>query len=691
MARRIAMGITVLALFPLCAADRPRELRYQEAVELFESKGDIPGAIKLFEDSAKSSDRNLAARSLLYLGICYEKLGRTGAEQAYRRILSEFSDEPAASQARIRLAALNKDPRAMVARKIERAGREFSAIDTDGQRVVYRDKITGEVMLGDLAGRTKRVIYKSKPGEVELWVPSPDFSMIALVFNPKPDRPRTIAVVNIDGTGFRELARNDEEGKREGLGFNRVRRVNWSWDGRLLAVVVPSDDNEVASGRLLLLSIADGKRRKLVDAEAGMLWGGVFSPDKRFVAYEVVNGFNSSPERTFIVPVGGGRPSLIHEEPRGRLSDSGILDWTADGRYLAISSRASGSFALHLFPVEEGRASGAPVSIRTGHFVQGHTTRKGALICELSDEVRYTAHVASLDANGTPGAWQRIELREPPFDMALSAHWSPDSSRILYTSRNLDLGQSASQIVRVYELATARDTEIHRSRNINGCVWGNGPSRIFCRELLFDGPQTVRSSVYSLSLESGGSEALATFPWTAYLSQPNRDASSLYLAILDPGANAGRLVQLNIETKQQTMLMEGATSSGMPPRISADDRWLIQADGFNLRVRPLAGGDWKQLAAINRAASSNKFASEFAPTPDGKWVLYRDVDRSGKHGLFRVPISGGKPERLGDYAGPVAWFGNLEVSPDGRKVVAESVSAEQPTEIWLLQNFVPSR
>ncbi len=75
-----ALGLSWL----LWAADRAREQKYQEAVELFESKGDVPGAIRLFEDAAKSSDRNLAARSLLYLGICLRETGPDGGRNGVR-------------------------------------------------------------------------------------------------------------------------------------------------------------------------------------------------------------------------------------------------------------------------------------------------------------------------------------------------------------------------------------------------------------------------------------------------------------------------------------------------------------------------------------------------------------------------------------------------------------------------------
>src|ERR1051325_3013877 len=86
----IAGATLALSFCLLSAADRPREQKYQQAVDLLESKGDVKGAIRLFEDVSKSPDRNLAARSLFYLGSCYEKLGSEGAQKAYERIVREF-------------------------------------------------------------------------------------------------------------------------------------------------------------------------------------------------------------------------------------------------------------------------------------------------------------------------------------------------------------------------------------------------------------------------------------------------------------------------------------------------------------------------------------------------------------------------------------------------------------------------
>jgi hypothetical protein len=68
-------------------------------------------AIRLYERVAAefASDRALAARALLQVGLSYEKLGRNDAAGAYERLVRDFADqEDAVNHARARLAALSR-------------------------------------------------------------------------------------------------------------------------------------------------------------------------------------------------------------------------------------------------------------------------------------------------------------------------------------------------------------------------------------------------------------------------------------------------------------------------------------------------------------------------------------------------------------------------------------------------------
>src|SRR5690349_8600125 len=81
--------------------------RFQQALTLMETARDYRAAARLFEQVAAGPDRALASRALVYAGVCYERLGRSEAQRLYRRVLSDFSDQPTAvREARARLRAL---------------------------------------------------------------------------------------------------------------------------------------------------------------------------------------------------------------------------------------------------------------------------------------------------------------------------------------------------------------------------------------------------------------------------------------------------------------------------------------------------------------------------------------------------------------------------------------------------------
>ena len=87
----------VLTVFVLAAiafgADTAREQKLQQAINLMESKGDAAKAMPMLEDVARSSDRGLAARALLYLGQAQERQGADKARATYERIVKEFGNQ----------------------------------------------------------------------------------------------------------------------------------------------------------------------------------------------------------------------------------------------------------------------------------------------------------------------------------------------------------------------------------------------------------------------------------------------------------------------------------------------------------------------------------------------------------------------------------------------------------------------
>jgi len=668
----ILVACLMLGTAALAATDAGAEL-FQKAVTEERAAGDLEEAIKLYQRVARefASDRALAAKALVQEARCYEKLGQDKAVKLYEQVARDFSDqrEPA-TQARTRLAVLRQDshppaPAAMTQRRIEITNPHVGPGDTDGHRVVYENSATGELIYGDVAGYSKRVIFKAKLDDLPGFSASKDFSMVYLSLRSKGGQARTIAVVNTDGSGYREIAK---------LNARPYSWPTWSWDNRYLLYSEFKD----GMSRLLRISVADGQTRELLSLKGAKTTAVNFSPDGRLVAYQAQPSSVADPvSQIFVMPAEGGAPQLVYQERlTSMLPSLKLLDWTADGRYLAIASERTGKGALHLLPMKDGKSAGAPVFVRVGDFEEGATTAAGGLIYRsVEPGGAWAVYVASLDANNRPGGWKRLDL---PLGNMLNPEpqWSGDSDRIVYTAQHEDMGQTGGESIRLRNLSAGGDREIYHALGYTHCTWAVQQPKVFCAE-----NGVGKTDILSISVDSGQIERLHNSPGLPMFGlHVSRDDRDLYIFRSKFNAEEGELRQWEIATQRETVLER------MPPGawgwVSQDERWVVEVDEHrNVKIRPTAGGDWKPLL-------SDPHAGHFDLTPDGNWLIYHTVDSAGKHGLYRVATSGGQPERLGDFPTSTP-DGSLHISPDGRKALVAAGEYDTVYELWSLENFVP--
>jgi len=672
----LASLLSEFAVVPLHAQTRPA-VELQAAMTKEQVDGDLKTAIAAYQKIAadKSAPRDVRAKALLHLAGCYEKLGQQ-AQNVYQQIVRDFADQPAATQARARLAALTQAdhpaaPATMTQRKIEKPLGRMGGRDTDGHRAVYLNQTTGELIYGDLAGKTKRVIFKTaKPDDRLGWFPSRDFSMVGLQM-PQSGKPEIYAVINTDGTGYREMASVD--GRFSGC-------WNWSWDNRYILLCSESEQGTV---RLLKISVADGKIHELLSLKAEAEWAS-FSPDGRFVAYQVHQSSAASRvSRIFIVSAEGGEPQMVHEErSKGWRPPFRLIDWTVDGRYLAIGMARSGRQALHLLPIKDGKAAGEPLFVKYGDFeYDGQTTAAGALVYEtVKPGGAWDVYTASLDSSGRPDGWKRLDLHLDNLTNP-GPHWSSDSNQIVYVAGSEDAGQTGDSVVHLRNLSTGDDREVYHLLGAGRCTWAIQQPKLFCTD------RTEKTEVLSIGVDSGEIARLGTIPgpWSLIV-RPSRDNQALYLIrITDLQIDGNEeLVRWEIATQQETTLANFTEISKRRDFVapSLNERWLLRLTDQAYEVRPMPGGDWKALV------SHKGWMWHVTFTPDGEWLVYHDVDPAGKQGLFRVATAGGQPERLGDFP-TNSRNGSMEISPDGRRIMVAAGESEAGLELWSLENFVP--
>jgi len=100
-----------------------------------------------------------------------------------------------------------------------------------------------------------------------------------------------------------------------------------------------------------------------------------------------------------------------------------------------------------------------------------------------------------------------------------------------------------------------------------------------------------------------------------------------------------------------------------------DQQWVIEA-------RAADGSGAKQQVAVSETPIWPWFSS-----PDGRFLVYEESGRSGKHGTYRLPLAGPPvPEHLTPRDFEQDW---AQVSPDGRWVAYNSDESEQRQEVYV--------
>ena len=94
--RLISTAVAVAAFTAVIASQtRSGNAVFEQALAKERVEGNLPEAIRLYERVVAefAADRALAAKALVQVGLCYEKLGREESVRAYERLVRDFADQ----------------------------------------------------------------------------------------------------------------------------------------------------------------------------------------------------------------------------------------------------------------------------------------------------------------------------------------------------------------------------------------------------------------------------------------------------------------------------------------------------------------------------------------------------------------------------------------------------------------------
>ena len=157
----IAFTAAILMAFSFQNSSEHKVL-FEKAKFTMETKGDLKGAIKLFNEIVKKypDEREYAAKSQLYIGLCYEKLGLREAQKAFQKVVDNYPDQQQeVAVAKEKLAsmtkALEKVTRKPFFRKL-RIPTKLSwimQISPDGKKVIFASPSDKKLWMMPLKGK----------------------------------------------------------------------------------------------------------------------------------------------------------------------------------------------------------------------------------------------------------------------------------------------------------------------------------------------------------------------------------------------------------------------------------------------------------------------------------------------------------------------------------------------------------
>ena len=463
--------------------------------------------------------------------------------------------------------------------------------------------------------------------------------------------------------------------------------------------------------QLVLVSVADASVRVirtqvLKTLNPSLQWNQMsFSPDGRFVAYDLSPQGGWHPRDIFAIPVEGGLEIPLVQHPANDL----LLGWTPDGRGVLFATDRSGHSDLWVIQVSDGRPRGSPELVKSnfGSFIDGlwftslGFTRDGSYYYRVSIR-EIELYLATLDPatnrlQGSTKLISRVGWRTSP-------DWSRDGRYLAYA-----WGRGTASDPFILGLRSAQTGKERRLRLDKFMRHGGhgfdprwSPDGRFiladARERDYAGPLMDSQGLYRIDVQTGSVTPLVQT--TAAIAGIDSPAWSPDGRVIferrPPLGDRSRIVTRDLQTGEERELYRAVPPARVHhwptsnTAVSPNGQRLafVWADGkvgiTALMVLPTAGGEPRELLRSQEPEG----ISLPAWTPDSRHIMYaRTVyGEKPKFELWRISADGGRPQKIGLVMEGLEPYG-LSVHPDGKRIAFTAGTERE--EVWVLKGFLP--
>jgi Tol biopolymer transport system component len=681
-----SMGAWLLITAALWAQS-PTKL-FQEGLFKMETEGDLKEAIKIFEriiSEYGTTNKAVAAKAQLYVGICQEKMGTQEARKTYQKVIDIYGDQPdAVRTARERLTKLAKTPKTVspeptgtvLTQVLSSTNFSEGSLSPDGTKLVYTNRgPASTLVLKDLALGTERTLIQLNDAFITAPIWSPDGKKVACS-SLLPPHAYKLIIIGVEGGEIQQREMN-------------ASLCDWSADGKTFLCAMRNQ--ETATVDFMLVPISGGKGKLITSIDYRRLetdsgkehlrfYHGLpkLSPDGKFftTALRKEEHFN-----LYLFSVADGREIQITDEP----SDHSHPLWSPNGKSILFRSNRTSNWDLWSIPMGAGSAAGAPVIIRTNLGNNNYPicwTRSGKLLISTKPAVYNYLYAIPINSGTGEADGKASLVMKTALTSGRSPVWalSADGKRLAYVLAHEDVHR-----IIVTALETNQETEVARIPfAIDALVWSPEGERLAFHT---ERGRREKMGIYTVALQSKEPKMLLKNPAGRFSGidwSPDgrkiafiKGSSDIYTVEVESG-DVQRIVY------NENSIIRSVKWSPDGGRI-AFTHYQKGIKESRLMTVQIDGGEIKQIVSH----TESHFISSHSWSPDGRFITYSLYNPiKGTSSIWVVSAMGGAPKKL------TTGFENSSTPKwwtDGTKIAftATSPVTQGRQQYWVMENFQP--